>query len=103
MECVRAFAQEVGSAATDYDCVPLFSNSTGDVLHHGNHAIGIESLIAQGRGALITASPENFGHAVETTVHAFVTAPNGCGMNVRDAGNLFGEQVVPEFPPQVAG
>ncbi len=48
VEGVRAFAQEVGSAATDYDCVALFSNPTGDLLHHGNHAIGIESLIAQG-------------------------------------------------------
>jgi hypothetical protein len=99
----RAFAQEIRRSATDHYCVSLLGNSRGDVLHHGHHSIGIESLVAEGRTAFVAATPENLGQTVETAVHAFVAAPDGGRFHMSDAGNLFGQQVVPKFPTQLIG
>ncbi len=40
---------------------------------------------------------------MKTAVHAFVAAHYRRALNIGQAGNFFGEEVVPELPAQVVG
>src|SRR5579864_2379512 len=55
------------------------------------------------RRALVTASPESLGQAVETAVHTLVAAHYRGRINMGKAGDFFGEQVVPKLPTQALG
>ena len=97
-------AQEIWSAAADHDCVSFARNLVHDLLHHRHHAVGVEYLTAKGGGiALVTAAPEGFREAVQAAVHAFFAAHDCRALHVGEAGNFFGDEMVPELPAEVVG
>src|ERR1700691_3457390 len=61
VESVGLFAEEVGCAAAYHYGIAFLGDSGSDLLHQGNHAVGIEGLSAESRTAFVTAAPESFG------------------------------------------
>ena len=105
-EDVKSFvvlAQKKWRAAADNHCIPFPGNSGGNLLHPFHHAVGIKSLIGEVSAAFVAAAPESFRQAVEAAIHALVAALNGGLVNVGEAGDLFGEALVPESPAEMFG
>ncbi len=104
MECVGILPQEIRCATAHDNRVSFLRDLVHDVLHHRQHAVGVEHLAAQRSGiAFVAASPEGFRKAVQAAVHALIAAPHGRLIDISKPCNLFGEQSIPELPPQVVG
>src|SRR5579872_6482476 len=102
MEGVGPLAQEVRTASPNHDRVALKGNLVHSLLHHQHHAVGIEDLAAESGGiALVTAAPEGLGQSVKSAVHPLIAAHDRGRLDVGEAGNFLGDQVIPDLPAQV--
>src|SRR5208337_3205251 len=100
---VGMVAQKIRRPASYHDRIPFLRDSVHDLLHQHHHAIRIEYLTAKRRTAFIAPAPESSCQPVEAAIHALVAAHDGGRSNVGEAGNFFGEEVVPELPAHVVG
>src|SRR5579871_2717047 len=103
VEHLLIFSQEEWCAPANDDRVPFPGDAIGDFLHHRHHAVGIEDLAAQHGTPLVTAAPERFGETMEWTVDALIAALHRGGRDIGDAGNFFGEEMIPELPTEAVG
>src|SRR3954468_1730590 len=68
VEYVRILSKEIWCAAAHDNCIPFVCDAVQDLLHHGDHAIGIEDLASERCAALIAATPEHFCEAMQPAV-----------------------------------